>query len=102
MMFLLNRWDSLMNYNPATSFDEAVNIEKRLDEFFSKTESLINMKKSAVKDTSQKWSKAELTLNKFMNKTQHEVREALSDNFDTPRAINDLLMLVKETNKYMD
>jgi cysteinyl-tRNA synthetase len=29
------------------------------------------------------------------------VHEALCDNFDTPRAVNDLFLLVKETNKYM-
>lgn len=44
MMFLLNRWDSLMNYNPKTSFEEAVNKEKQFDEFFKSIESMINMR----------------------------------------------------------
>ena len=46
MMFLLNRWDSLMNYNPKTSFDEAVRKESQFNEMFKQVQSLINMKKS--------------------------------------------------------
>lgn len=44
MMFLLHRWDSLMDYNPKTSFTEAVNKEKYFDEFFKSVESMINMR----------------------------------------------------------
>jgi cysteinyl-tRNA synthetase len=53
------------------------------------------MKTSEVKDTEQKWHTVELELNQYLIKQQHEVREALADNFDTPRAINDLFLLVK-------
>ena len=33
-----------MNYNPKTSFEEAVNKEKQFDEFFKSIESMINMR----------------------------------------------------------
>ena len=90
MMFLLNRWDSLMNYNPDTSFQEAIKKEQQFDEFFKAVESLANMKRSEIKDTVQKWGPTDLKLNQFLTNQQHEVRLALSDNFDTPKAINDL------------
>lgn len=66
MMFLLNRWDSLMNYNPKTSFDEAVRKESQFNEMFKQVQSLINMKKSQVKDTTQSWSKVDIELNNLL------------------------------------
>jgi len=62
-MFLINRWDSLMNYNPETSFDEAVKKESQFDEFFKSVESMVNMQTSEVKDTVQKWEAIDLELN---------------------------------------
>ena len=84
-----------MNYNPESSFEEAIKKEQQFDEFFKSVESVVNMKTSEVKNNEQKWLANELELNQFLIKQQHEVREALSDNFDTPRAINDLFLLVK-------
>ena len=62
---------------------------------------MINMRQSEVKDTVQKWEKPELDLNQVLQDHQWKVREALSDNFDTPRAINDLSEIVKKTNTYL-
>lgn len=47
------------------------------------------------------WEKAELDLNQTLQKHQWEVREALCDNFDTPRAIKNLSEIVKQTNTYL-
>ena len=43
MMCLLNHWDSLMNYNPETSFEEATRKQAQFDELFKTIQSLINM-----------------------------------------------------------
>ena len=50
MMCLINRWDSLMNYNPESSFEEAIKKEQQFDEFFKSVESIVNMKTSEVKN----------------------------------------------------
>jgi hypothetical protein len=52
-----------MNYNPETSFDEAVKKESQFDEFFKSVESMVNMQTSEVKDTVQKWEAIDLELN---------------------------------------
>ena len=69
MMFLLNRWDTLMNYNPETSFDEGRVKIRQFDEFFKQIESMINMNQCSVKDTEQKWSINEIELNNYLNQT---------------------------------
>ena len=59
------------------------------------------MRQCDVKSTSQKWEKADRDLANLLEKQQAEVHEALSDNFDTPRAVNELFTLVRQTNTYI-
>jgi cysteinyl-tRNA synthetase len=40
-LFLIHQWDSLMNYSPETSFNEAVAKEKQFDEFFKTVKAIL-------------------------------------------------------------
>jgi cysteinyl-tRNA synthetase len=40
-LFLIHQWDSLMNYSPETSFNEAVAKEKQFDEFFKNIKAVL-------------------------------------------------------------
>jgi len=47
-----------------------------------------------VETTVQKWSADDHELDDFLIKKQVAIREALCDNFDTPRAVQELFELV--------
>ena len=57
-----------MNYDPKTSFQEAIRKEQQFDNLFKTIQSLINMNKALVKDTNQNWTKAEFDLSDFLTK----------------------------------
>ena len=49
MLFLIHRWDTLMNYMPGKSFNEAIVKEKQFDGFFKNVQS--NLRLCNIKDT---------------------------------------------------
>lgn len=56
-LFLMNKWNKQMNYDPVNSFQEAISKEKQFDEFFKNIKS--NMRNWNIKSTEQKWGKAD-------------------------------------------
>ena len=98
MLFLLHQWHTTMNYSPEDSFPEAEKKQKEFDEFFHNIKAVL--RQCNIKETSQKWVAGDEQLEALLQQKQVAVREALCDNFDTPKAILHLSELVSATNIY--
>jgi len=60
-----------------------------------------NLRQINVKDQVQKWGEKDHALDDMLRKKQISIREALCDNFDTPKAVLELGELLAATNTYM-
>lgn len=98
-LFLLHTWSTLMNYTTEKSLPEAVSKERKFTEFFRNVKAAT--RNQSIKDNNQKWNENDEKLSLSLQKCQVQVREALSDSFDTPRAVNDLSNLVTAANIYL-
>jgi cysteinyl-tRNA synthetase len=99
MLFLLHQWHTTMNYSPEESFPEAIKKEDQFAEFFKTVKA--TLRQCNVNETSQKWTEKDFALDAALSAKDHAVREALCDNFDTPKAIHELSELVTATNIYL-
>jgi len=88
-----------MNYTTEKSLPEAVSKERKFTEFFRNVKAAT--RNQSIKDNNQKWNENDEKLSLSLQKCQVQVREALSDSFDTPRAVNDLSNLVTAANIYL-
>lgn len=98
-MFLLHQWHTLMNYSPENSLPEAVSKEEQFNSFFKNIKAIL--RQCNIKDTVQKWNEKDEQLQETLLKKQAAVREALADNFNTPKAIQELFELMTMTNSYL-
>lgn len=98
-LFLMHRWDGLLNFSPQNSFAEAQKKEDQFDQFFHNIKAIL--RQCNIKDTDQAWKKEDRELHELLDDKMQSVHEALCDNFDTPKAINELFILVKATNVYI-
>eukprot|EP01053_Blabericola_migrator_P000052 Blabericola_migrator_1__51@NODE_1011_length_5710_cov_146_189615_g538_i1_p1_GENE_NODE_1011_length_5710_cov_146_189615_g538_i1NODE_1011_length_5710_cov_146_189615_g538_i1_p1_ORF_typecomplete_len646_score137_09tRNAsynt_1e/PF01406_19/4_1e129tRNAsynt_1e/PF01406_19/1_2e02tRNAsynt_1g/PF09334_11/9_3e05tRNAsynt_1g/PF09334_11/5_4e05tRNAsynt_1g/PF09334_11/3e03tRNAsynt_1/PF00133_22/0_7tRNAsynt_1/PF00133_22/5_2e07tRNAsynt_1f/PF01921_18/67tRNAsynt_1f/PF01921_18/0_0017DALR_2/PF09190_11/0_00057tRNAsynt_1d/PF007 len=119
LLSLIHRWDQPMNYDPeGASMAEPVEIDRVLSNFFQSINSLlrkvlkseIEAYKSATDvdfaqlsglNRSQNWTDAEKKLLHEYEVVQGQVHEALCDNFNTPIAVEKLLLLVTSLNVYI-
>ena len=88
-----------MNYDQEKSFQEAIVKEKQFDEFFKTVKAIL--RQCDIKNTSQKWEQKDYDLDAKLREKQHTVREAICDDFNTPKAIGELFELVTLTNGYL-
>jgi len=88
-----------MNYSPEESFPEAIKKEKQFDEFFKNIKAIL--RQCNVHDTRQAWTSEDQLLDSTLLQKQKSVRDALCDNFNTPKAIQELFELMTQTNKYL-
>jgi len=88
-----------MNYTTEKSLPEAVSKERKFTEFFRNVKA--TTRNIQIKNTVQKWNATDEKLSGDLAICQALVREALSDSFDTPRAVNELSNLVSLTNVYL-
>lgn len=101
MLFLLHQWDALMNYEMSKSFGEAKSKEAQFDNFFKNVKAVL--RQCDIKSTNQKWNKVDRELDELLHEKEFSVREALCDNFNTKKVIQqDLSELVTQLNKYLD
>jgi cysteinyl-tRNA synthetase len=98
-LFLIHTWSTLMNYTTEKSLPEAVNKERKFTEFFRQVKAAT--RQTTLQAQSQKWTPVDEQLSQALSKTQRDVREALCDSFDTPRAVNELSNLVSLANTYL-
>lgn len=87
-LFILQKWNALMNYSPEDSFGEAVIKEKQFNEFFKIVKSVL--RQCDIQTTVQKWNDDDRKLEEFLIHQQVKVREAICDDFNTPQAMKEL------------
>jgi cysteinyl-tRNA synthetase len=88
-----------MNYDQDKSFQEAIVKEKQFDEFFKTVKAIL--RQCDMEKTNQKWTAKDFDLEAKLRAKQATVREAICDDFNTPKAINELFELVTFTNGYL-
>jgi cysteinyl-tRNA synthetase len=98
-LFLIHQWNTLMNYDQEKSFQEAIVKEKQFDEFFKTVKAIL--RQCDIKSTNQKWEQKDYELDAKLREKQASVREAICDDFNTPKAIGELFELVTLTNGYL-
>mmetsp|Transcript_12402 Transcript_12402/g.12449 ORF Transcript_12402/g.12449 Transcript_12402/m.12449 type:complete len:571 (+) Transcript_12402:119-1831(+) len=100
MVYLLHKWDGMMNYDPENSstMEEAVIIEKQFKEFFMNIQAA---KRELKIESKQKFDQREKNLFAALQQTRENVHNALLDNFGTDVAVLELSGLVNKTNVYM-
>ena len=96
-MFLMQPWDKSMNYSDQT-VDDAKAKEKYFKNFFGSVKSVL---RNDFVSERQGWNSAERALFDTLNQTQKKVHASLLDNFKTYDAIQHLVDLVQESNKYL-
>ena len=97
MMFLVHKWDGLMNYGE-NSITEAVQKEKKFNEFFLNTRAKMRGESLAGPQKPLEGDKEVLAL---LEETKDKVHEALCNNFGTDIAINEISKLVNKSNAYI-
>eukprot|EP00980_Cylindrotheca_fusiformis_P023017 scaffold10054_cov140-Cylindrotheca_fusiformis.AAC.8 len=97
LMFLLQPWDKPMNYSDQT-VDDAKSKEKYFKNFFGAVKSVL--RKDFVAER-QGWTPADRMLWESFQASQEKVHKSLLDNFKTYEAIQNLVDVVQETNKYL-
>lgn len=96
--FLLHKYNEPMDYGDST-MSGAVNIERIFSEFFHNVKAALRrLGMSGPQYVGEK----EGALMVSLENTKISVRLALLDDFDTPKAIGQLMELIKETNRYME
>jgi cysteinyl-tRNA synthetase len=100
MSFLLHKYNAPMDYSDNT-IGEAVDIEKIFSEYFQNVKILLRKYENNVSKTNQKVQKHDEEMLLRLRECKDKVRNALNDDFDTPKAMQNLKELVKECNKYM-
>jgi len=98
-LFLLQRWNTIMNFDPEKSMTEAIAKEKQFGEFFKNAKGTI--RNFDIKKNPQKWETEDRDLDSKLRKTKEKVHHHLCNNIDTPAVILELSSLMSETNKYM-
>ena len=97
LLFLLHKYDALMNYGE-NSFDEAINKEKNYRSFFQNLRAVL--RKSPLTDE-QKWGVREKQLNENYQKKKKLIHENFCLNFNTPGVIAEIDDLIKSINTYI-
>jgi cysteinyl-tRNA synthetase len=99
LCFLLHKYNAPMDYGDGT-MSQAVNIEKIFTEFFHNTKAIL--RKQGSTSGSQHIGQGEEVLLNSLENCKNKVFDALMDDFDTPTAIDELVFLIKECNRYIE
>lgn len=101
--FLLHKYNAPMDYSDG-SLSQAASIDKIFQEYFHNVKAVLRryMGAKGVCGGPQHKGEKEEALYRSLETTKANVRAALLDDFDTPKAIACLLELIKESNKYTE
>mmetsp|Transcript_2126 Transcript_2126/g.2978 ORF Transcript_2126/g.2978 Transcript_2126/m.2978 type:complete len:776 (+) Transcript_2126:83-2410(+) len=97
LMFLMQPWDKPMNYSDQT-VDDAKAKEKYFKNFFGAVKSVL---RTDFVSERQGWTQADRDLWEVLLMAQEGVHASLCDNFKTYEAIQTLVDLVQDCNKYL-
>jgi len=99
LLFLLQHWDSPMNYQRKDTMTEVNTKIGAFTELFNKVKMLSMETHASIPP--EDWKEREITLNNALLQAQDQVHKSLCDNFDTKSVIQHLIDLVTAANTYM-
>ena len=97
ILFLLHKWDALMNYS-FTSIDEAIERERQFNEFFL---NLSVKLRETPGNSVQRWGERERALHSSFEEMRLKIHEYFCDNFATDSVLDELSLMLNRTNTYM-
>ena len=123
VFYLMHRYNARMDYSPE-GMTHAADLDRQYNEFFLNMKALVRASpplcqlqlqlqphlfvhlpalqlRATPLTNSQRWDAKEIALMGKLTAARQAVREALCDDFDTPRAMNTLQELMKATNVYV-
>ena len=98
-LFLLNQWDTLMDFNPESSLEQAQSKDFEFKSFFRSVKQITQI--YDIKKTSQKFNQKDFDLQTLFYQKKEQIHSHLCDNFNTLKTINSLSELVSATSIYM-
>eukprot|EP01119_Soliformovum_irregulare_P015887 TRINITY_DN4540_c1_g1_i2.p1 TRINITY_DN4540_c1_g1~~TRINITY_DN4540_c1_g1_i2.p1 ORF type:complete len:760 (+),score=280.53 TRINITY_DN4540_c1_g1_i2:125-2404(+) len=99
MLFLLKPWDRELTYTK-TGMKEITTKEKTISEFFLNFQN-ISRNSGDSASVVQKWTEQERSLHANLSTAQNDVDTHLKNNVDTVNAVEAILKLINQTNKYL-
>nr|XP_020441259.1 cysteine--tRNA ligase, cytoplasmic isoform X2 [Monopterus albus] len=99
LAFLMHSWKDTLDYSSNT-MESAVQYEKFMNEFFLNVKDILRAP-TDVTGQFEKWEAAEVELNNSFCKGKAAVHEALCDNMDTRTAMEEMRVLVNQSNSYI-
>jgi cysteinyl-tRNA synthetase len=101
LLFLGHRYDAPMNY-AEKNMQEAVSLDRSFIDFFGNVKAALReASKNNVRKICKRPGDIELALLKELEHRQAAIHNALADNLDTQRALQELVHLVSTTNSYI-
>ncbi|KAI9246848.1 cysteinyl-tRNA synthetase [Sporodiniella umbellata] len=108
LFFLKHPWDTKMDFKKS-SMEETIQVEQTLRNFFDNIKALVNKSKLdgsrgatelADGTVTHRYRKAEQDLTQALFDKQDGVHAALCDSINTPLALDEIMDLINQTNKY--
>uniref|UniRef100_A0A3Q1BYL4 Cysteine--tRNA ligase, cytoplasmic n=1 Tax=Amphiprion ocellaris TaxID=80972 RepID=A0A3Q1BYL4_AMPOC len=99
LAFLMHSWKDTLDYSSNT-MESAVQYEKFMNEFFLNVKDILRAP-TDVTGQFEKWEEAEVELNNSFYDRKAAVHEALCDNIDTRTAMEEMRVLVGQSNSYV-
>ncbi|KAJ4947234.1 hypothetical protein JOQ06_009272 [Pogonophryne albipinna] len=99
LAFLMHSWKDTMDYSSNT-MESAVQYEKFMNEFFLTVKDIMRAP-TDITGRFEKWETAEVELNNSFYDRKSAVHEALCDNVDTRTAMEEMRVLVGQSNSYI-
>eukprot|EP00164_Ancoracysta_twista_P005988 GFYU01008252.1.p1 GENE.GFYU01008252.1~~GFYU01008252.1.p1 ORF type:complete len:790 (-),score=142.04 GFYU01008252.1:44-2344(-) len=102
LFFLSQPWDKPVSFNlgDSSSIKATKSRESTFKEFFLNMKSVIRQQES-INACDQGWSADDKQMNDSVLSCQQNVHQALLNNFDTPKALEAMLDLINDVNKYI-
>lgn len=109
LFFLKHQWDAKMDFKK-TSMDETIQIEQTIKNFFDNVKALVNKVKldgsrgaNELPDgnVTHRFRQIEIELLQALSDKQDAVHAALCDSINTPLAMDEIMDMINQTNKYM-
>jgi cysteinyl-tRNA synthetase len=98
MLCLIHSYDSLLNYEAETSFVEPSEKDHSFHQFNLSAQ--VHLRKGFVLEGTQRFDHEEESFENQLHKAKEAIHGAFCNNFDTPKVIEELLVLVRNMNIY--
>lgn len=99
LAFLMHSWKDTLDYSSNT-MESAVQYEKFMNEFFLNVKDILRAP-TDITGRFEKWEAAEMELNDGFHNRKSAVHQALCDNVDTRTAMEEMRVLVGQSNSYI-